>query len=314
MPLKSKEVSKSPRWGCECCKYLQIMMCTLTTTCGTYGDTVVSQVCIRLIQYSRFLYDSSLLHSGSSIRGFFGSHFGNARSPLLQSSWAWDLALFHDRARQGHASASWRPPMCERQHSRRPTLFCSNFSGKAGEDAVVQTFAGSVQTEFFSASICQGYSRFITEVNPRAWKTCKTSLNFCKMRMFAPFAWTIDDYSTHSGLRVGWLRFSVYIQCLLSVVASYIHRMISHGTHLLRCHAMIEGYWGAFTTTCTLHADANHCPVVFTNFSVKLQYLVGTTAGLALSGFADLHHAAPWLPIPFPDRSCVLLYLYLYYN
>ena len=205
----------------------------------------MSQVCIRLIQDdSRFLYDSSLLHSGSSIRGFFGSHFGNARSPLmLQSSWAWDLALFHDRARWTRSRISQLEAANVRaaaQQTADSLLLQFQRQGRSAEDAVVQTFAGSVQTEFFSVSIC--HSRFITERNPRACNTFKTSLNFCKMRMFAPFAWTIDDYSTHSGLRVGWLRFSVYIQCLLSVVASYIHRMISHGTYLLRCHAMIEGY------------------------------------------------------------------------
>lgn len=144
------------------------MMCTLTTACGTYGDTVVSQVCIRLIQYdSRFLYDSSLLHSGSSIRGFFGSHFGNARSPLmLQSSWAWDLALFHDRARWTRSRISQLEAANVRaaaQQTADSLLLQFQRQGRSAEDAVVQTFAGSVQTEFFSASIC--HSRILKVYN-----------------------------------------------------------------------------------------------------------------------------------------------------
>ena len=129
-----------------------------------------TQLCLKFVyDWFNMIQDSSMIPL-CFIRGRAFGDFLGAILEMQDLHWCSRVAghgishcFMTVLAGQGHASASWRPPMCERQHSRRPTLFCSNFSGKAGEDAVVQTFAGSVQTEFFSASIC--HSRILKVYN-----------------------------------------------------------------------------------------------------------------------------------------------------
>lgn len=162
----------------EVMQMLQIMMCTqksmtvwlLMELIGTCG----AELCLKFVydwfNMSRFLCDSSLLHSGSSVCFFFGAilEMQAARPTLIsQSSWAWDLVLFHNFiiVLAGHRWTRSRISQLEAANVRAAAqqtadslLLQFQRQGRScAEDVVTvdQTFAGPVQTDIFSASTCQ---------------------------------------------------------------------------------------------------------------------------------------------------------------
>ena len=73
-----------------------------------------------------------------------------------------------------------------------------------------------------------------------------------------------------------------------------------------------------------MHADANQVQISWSEvqYLYNYSYIIGTAAGLAqlaLSGFADPHHAVPWWPnvansLPRQELYTILFYSILFYS